>query len=326
MIEGSINFEHEIGPIDEEIFTEQEEEETTANPFIEQLKTVSTDESKEEEEIKGSSDSCLVFLNAEVAEENSTYDTNNLEDTNDEVSEEKSAPCKSKNFTCSKCHKTFNKASHLKRHKLTHEEAKFICDVDGCDKRYVRQDHLSVHRMNSHAEPRPFTCDEPHCKKGFHRQDYLKRHIETQHGENAKDHVTCEICEKSFKSKKYLKSHLKSHENPKPLTCKFCNKVFSRRTDLNEHMTKDHQDEKPYLCSECGLRFVRNDYLVIHMRRHLGIKPYKCRFCDKGFPRATDLNVHERYHTNEKTHLCNLCGKGEIENEKGECRSRTRTK
>lgn len=33
---------------------------------------------------------------------------------------------------------------------------------------------------------------------------------------------------------------------------------------------------------ECGLRFVRNDYLVIHMRRHMGVKPYKCRFCEKG--------------------------------------------
>lgn len=86
---------------------------------------------------------------------------------------------------------------------------------------------------------------------------------------------------------------------------------------------------RPFLCSECGLRFVRNDYLVIHMRRHKGEKPYKCKYCNKGFPRATDLTVHERYHvsffiifytpcetnkknfqTGEKTHLCTICGKG----------------
>lgn len=55
---------------------------------------------------------------------------------------------------------------------------------------------------------------------------------------------------------------------------------------------------------------MRNDYLVIHMRRHKGEKPYKCKYCNKGFPRATDLTVHERYHTGEKTHLCTICGKG----------------
>lgn len=95
-----------------------------------------------------------------------------------------------------------------------------------------------------------------------------------------------------------------------------------------ERFRKFRQNFRPFLCSECGLRFVRNDYLVIHMRRHKGEKPYKCKllslnfrrnwffsghsgkYCNKGFPRATDLTVHERYHTGEKTHLCTICGKG----------------
>lgn len=63
-------------------------------------------------------------------------------------------------------------------------------------------------------------------------------------------------------------------------------------------------------CVKFEIRFIRNDYLVTHMRRHRGEKPYKCRYCKKGFPRATDLTVHERYHTGEKTHLCTICGKG----------------
>lgn len=126
----------------------------------------------------------------------------------------------------------------------------------------------------------------------FFNTDLLKKHIEAKHTEGSKDKEVCSICQKTFSSKKYLKTHMKVHNVEKPT------------------VKKDPQNEKPFLCSECGLRFVRNDYLVIHMRRHLGVKPYKCKFCDKGFPRATDLTVHERYHTNEKTHLCNLCGKG----------------
>lgn len=281
-IEVSIDFDEEIGTLNDEIFDHDSQ-----NPFNE-----NSVKAKDEE-----------MQTIYVKEDGNICET-------EEVQEHQKSRVKSKNFPCSKCSKTFTKASHLKRHKLTHEDAKFACDVEGCDKRYIRQDHLSVHRMNSHAEPRPFTCTVPNCRKGFHREDFLKRHIESQHGENTKDTITCEICSKSFKSKKYLKSHMKSHENPKPVTCKFCSDIFSSRNELNDHIAKQHQDEKPYLCSECGLRFVRNDYLVIHMRRHLGIKPYTCRFCGKGFPRATDLNVHERYHTNEKTHLCNLCGKG----------------
>lgn len=146
--------------------------------------------------------------------------------------------------------------------------------------------------LNNHSNTKPFRCDVSECKKGFLREDHLKKHIEAKHTEITKEKEVCPICQKTFTSKKYLKTHMKVHDVDKA------------------NAKKDPNNEKPFLCSECGLRFVRNDYLVIHTRRHKGLKPYKCRFCEKGFPRATDLTVHERYHTNEKTHLCNLCGKG----------------
>lgn len=212
---------------------------------------------------------------------------------------------------CNQCSKVFSRATHLKRHELIHEEGKLQCSI--CDKRFTRLDHLNLHVASNHSETKPFQCDVPECKKGFVRQEQLKRHIEAKHSDAAKQKECCGICQKTFTSKKYLRMHMKScNGNGNGLICKFCGKDYNDKTELNDHMSKEHQNEKPYLCSECGLRFVRNDYLVIHMRRHMGVKPYKCRFCDKGFPRATDLTVHERYHTNEKTHLCNLCGKGEL--------------
>lgn len=211
---------------------------------------------------------------------------------------------------CGQCSKIFSRGTHLKRHELIHEEGKLQCKI--CEKRFTRLDHLNLHVASNHSETKPFQCVVAECKKGFVRQEQLKRHIEAKHSEAAKQKECCGICQKTFTSKKYLRMHMKScNGNGNGLACKYCGKDCSDKNELNDHMSKEHQNEKPYLCSECGLRFVRNDYLVIHMRRHLGVKPYKCRFCDKGFPRATDLTVHERYHTNEKTHLCNLCGKGE---------------
>lgn len=74
--------------------------------------------------------------------------------------------------------------------------------------------------------------------------------------------------------------------------------------------TEEEVLKRPALCTICGFRFVRQDHLEVHMRRHTGERPFKCQFCEKGFPRSTDLNVHERYHKNEKTHFCNICRKG----------------
>jgi hypothetical protein len=147
------------------------------------------------------------------------------------------------------CGKSFSRATHLKRHKLTHEEGKIQCSI--CDKKFTRLDHLNLHVASNHNDAKPFQCDVSECKKGFIRQEHLKKHIEAKHSEETKDKEVCDICEKSFSTKKNLRTHMKTHsaELAKGLTCKYCNVEFGEKTELNEHMSKDHQNEKPYLCS-----------------------------------------------------------------------------
>lgn len=212
----------------------------------------------------------------------------------------------SKHHTCKKCDKTFTRATHLRRHEVTHLEIKpFKCEL--CEKRFTRADHLSLH-MHHHSTEKPHICDV--CQKGFTRMEHLRKHKEARHGDKPSPAKTefCPICNKGFTTAKYLQVHMRVHSE-RSFICKFCQQTYVSKAELTEHL-KTHVNERPFLCSECGLRFVRNDYLVIHMRRHKGEKPYKCKFCGKGFPRATDLTVHERYHTGEKTHLCTICGKG----------------
>lgn len=220
---------------------------------------------------------------------------------------------------CPECNRVFARRIHMTRHRLIHSDEKpFACDI--CPKRFRRQDHLNIHRHH-HADVKPFGCE--HCGRGFTRVQHLQKHVLSQHGDKDakaaasarsvrnKIHI-CEICKRGFTTVQYLAVHRRMHE--RDFTCKLCDLKCADKAELAEH-GKEHTDgaggdDKPFLCSECGMRFVRNDYLVIHMRRHKGEKPYKCRYCGKGFPRATDLTVHERYHTGEKTHLCTTCGKG----------------
>lgn len=155
---------------------------------------------------------------------------------------------KHKLHKCEQCNKSFSRATHLKRHKLTHEEGRIQCSV--CDKRFTRIDHLNLHIASNHSDSKPHQCDVADCKKGFVRQEHLKKHIEAKHTETTKDKETCDICKKTFSSKKYLRTHMKSHSSEsKGLACKYCSREFLEKTDLNEHLTKDHQNEKPYLCS-----------------------------------------------------------------------------
>lgn len=227
------------------------------------------------------------------------------EESAEKSSEEKESPGK---FACQYCDKTFSRTTHLRRHILTHtKEKQYHCTI--CSKSFARSDHLAKHE-SQHSGERPFKCQL--CEKAFKRAEHLRNHIESKHGdkEPSKKTEICDICQKGFTTAKSLENHRKGHFEQKVITCKHCVQQFTDRDMYRQHLKEEHTQGKGFLCSECGQSFVRNDYLLVHMRRHNGIKPYKCKFCPKAFPRATDLNVHEKYHTNEKTHLCTICGKG----------------
>lgn len=50
--------------------------------------------------------------------------------------------------------------------------------------------------------------------------------------------------------------------------CDFCNKRFTQKARLMQHMMLNHSTERPKECNLCGLKFTKRSDLTNHLKRH----------------------------------------------------------
>jgi hypothetical protein len=79
-------------------------------------------------------------------------------------------------------------------------------------------------------------CIEPECGRTFMMKSQLQGHIRLH---NRRGDFICPYsdCKMRFERKQDLNDHMITHEEGKTYRCEFCNRLYSRITNLNRHIT-----------------------------------------------------------------------------------------
>jgi uncharacterized Zn-finger protein len=93
---------------------------------------------------------------------------------------------------------------------------------------------------------------------------FLQNHERFHTGEKP---FRCGECDKAFTLKCTLVEHIKAkHENIK-YRCEHCDHVLNSKMALKTHMGTKHATIKPYACGDCGSCFALQSLLTAHMNQ-----------------------------------------------------------
>ncbi|KAI8906893.1 hypothetical protein EDD86DRAFT_57334 [Gorgonomyces haynaldii] len=180
-----------------------------------------------------------------------------------------------------------------------------------CDESFTSRIAQDNHMRQEHTDA--IYCYE--CGSLFTEKYQLLQHMST-HQPQVGPALECSVCFTPFASIHEYDDHVKLHyvmqEQFVEFPCIFCDAVFNDNHLLMEHDKEAHQpkvEQKPRVieCSTCHEVFTRHSDLSEHLKTH-GLKPYKCKECDSRFTSKVHLVTHERtVHSDEKPFSCPKC-------------------
>ena len=108
----------------------------------------------------------------------------------------------------------------------------------------------------------------------------------------------CKInCKITFNDKitwSNFNAHVKTHFDRKGHDCDYCQRSFSKKTDLTTHLLTVHKIGKPRVpCEYCDKTFPEKHNLAQHKNKaHKMGKSFNCDICDKEFYSKQNYNNH----------------------------------
>nr|CAI5867008.1 unnamed protein product [Callosobruchus analis] len=217
----------------------------------------------------------------------------------------------------------------LKRHPdFVESVSSKIHECTQCTYKTTISKGLKEHLMAKHSEIADRCI---YCSKTFVRREPLDDHIIKTHP----DFVTsvssrvheCTKCTFKTTSTSQLRRHAVTHDtagNRITIRCIYCNKTFTTKQKLDEHIIKTHPDfiasvsSKVHECTECTYKTTNNCHMKQHMVKHADVADNRitnrCIYCNKTFKGTRSLDNHViRIHTNfiasvsSKVHECTEC-------------------
>ncbi|XP_066156716.1 zinc finger protein ZFP2-like [Euwallacea fornicatus] len=188
--------------------------------------------------------------------------------------------------------------------KEVHDTRLYICDICGLDfrKRNLLSAHVDEHVANEDGD---FQCEV--CNRIFNNLRLFRIHRRI-HQPNAKAWECC-TCNKKYSSKNLLNEHINTHLGVRPYVCPTCGKDFASKYTFKSHEKTHLSRPRPFTCDKCDKAFLSQQHLVQHEKTHLAVKDYQCVLCNKRFATVHNLEVHSVVHTGYKPYICGLCGK-----------------
>nr|CAI5867007.1 unnamed protein product [Callosobruchus analis] len=239
---------------------------------------------------------------------------------------------------CIHCNKIFTTKQRLDDHIIkSHPDfmASVTSKVHGCTECSfitTNNSHMKHHIAKHPAIAGNMTNRCIHCNKTFTTKQKLDEHILKTHPDfiasvSSKVHE-CTECTYKTTNNSHMKQHMVKHPdiagNHITTRCIHCNKTFTTKQRLDDHIIKTHLDfiasvsSKVHNCTKCTYKTTSNSHLKRHMAKHSDIAgnriTIRCNYCNKTFTstQALDdhiLNSHPDFivSVSSKIHECTKC-------------------
>ncbi|XP_041968729.1 zinc finger protein 791-like [Aricia agestis] len=146
-------------------------------------------------------------------------------------------------------------------------------------------------------QKRPFSCE--FCQKRFLHQATLQVHKKCHEGEPLV--YKCTFCLAEQPDEAALRQHEAAHAGPKPYLCTVCGRTYAKRETMVYHR-KSHAEHSPYICDVCTKGFSSAGKLERHLAGHRAARfvlRYECPVCAHMFHTRYHVQLHLNTHQRE---------------------------